>query len=566
MTFLLLSVICCFNTFAQLSLSERLSLAIEKQDDGQMYKLYAEIKETDLKELPDSSLLDYHFIAGYLNREANNSEKAIAHFMKAKEICDQKLGTHNVGYMVVMRNLGQQYYELGDYEKSLLFYEEGIIKSIAVWQWDMQSFANLMMGATDCYECVGQFREVEQLLSDTWSIWNTEQKPFDTYNYFPLWCLEQFYRRYEIYDEAIKVSDAILKFISERGYSSDPTVSTELYFRGNILESMGKTMEAVETYRKALDILDENNLQTEELYGQILGNLLIAIVKTDKWEEYISILEQIKEYGDNSNDNNIYNNALYSLSKTFNELGNYKEALLISDKLSQQNLSIEERNVIEQQRKDIGFNKEIIESKNTLEHLFESLPDNTAEWFDSGHKLSSAYYLNNDFEKNLAVLTKMYQTIKNGTNCGNDYLLWVLNSLVGIYLDTEDYDNALKFAVEKKQYLESIPDVPDGILHAAINGLIVAKLRSNDFSDIDADLEECRDLCSRVYGEKSANYAIYLHNKGRAYQLHGKFNDAKHTYLEALNLQREIEGKPMARTVQFLMELENQIVDDELND
>lgn len=560
------SVICCFNTFAKLSLSEKLSHAIESQDEELMHRLYSGIVESDIKQLPDSSLLDYYFIGGFINSEENNHDKAIAHFMKAKEICDQRLGTHNIGYMVVMRNLGEQYYELGDYKKALSFYEEGIIKTMAIKNWDTQSFANLIMGVQECYDRMGLFNEIPRLLLDAWNFWDINNEEFTTYDYFPLWCLEQFYRRFEIFEEAIKVSDVILKFISERGYLMDPKACEELYFRGNILVSMGKTLEGVETYQKALNILDKNNLLSTELYSQILGNLLIAIIKTDKWEKYNSILEKIKEYGDNLNDNYVYKNALYSLTKTFNELGNYNEALLISDKLSQQNLSIEERNVIEQQRKDIGFNKEVIESKNTLEDLFESLSNNSAQWFDTCHKLSSAYYLTNDIAKNFTILTQMYQSIKNDSSVGNDYFLWVLNSLVGIYLETGDYDNALKFAIEKKLYLESIPNVPQDILYAAMKGLIVSKLRSNNVGDIDEDLEECRYLCLSVYGEKSSNYGIFLHNKARAYQLQGKFNEAKQTYLEAIDLQREFDGKPMARTVQFLMDLENQIVDEELND
>lgn len=565
-TFLLLSVICNFTVFAKLSLTERLSIAVEKGDEELMQVLYSEITESDLNQLPDVSLLDYQYIAGIVNTLKNNPREAINHFLKAKEICDGRLGVHNIYYMEIMRNLGEQYCDMGDYTKALTFYDEGIIKSMHTNCLDTHFFANLIMGAAECYEYLGQFKEIEQLLSEAWSFWNTNNDEFPAYNYFPLWSLEQFYWRYELYDEAIKVSDEILKFISEKGNLSTPSVCDELFFRGRILDDMGKTLESVETYQNALNILDKNKLHTKELYGKILGNLLIAIVKTDKRKDYISILDKIKDYGEISKDVNIYKNALYSISKSLNEIGEYNDALLMNEKLFQQNLTAEERNIIEQQRKDVIFNKEITESKRELEHLFKSLPEGDAEWFEVSHKLSSAYRLNKEYSKNLEVLISMYQSIKNGSTQGNDYFLWVLNSLVGNYLDIEDYDNALKFAIEKKQFLESIQDVPETIFYAAINSLIVVKLRANNFCGIDSDLEECRLICTKLYGENSSNYGIFLHNKARAYQLQGKFNDAKKTYLNAIKIQRDLDGKPMARTVQFLMDVENQIVDEELND
>ena len=57
---LLPSVFCAFMAVAQISLSERLNHVLETQDMEIGVKLYNEITEADLVQLPDSVLFDYH--------------------------------------------------------------------------------------------------------------------------------------------------------------------------------------------------------------------------------------------------------------------------------------------------------------------------------------------------------------------------------------------------------------------------------------------------------------------------------------------------------------------------
>ena len=91
------SVFCAFSAVAQISLSERLNNVLETQDMDMGLKLYQEITATEIKQLPDSSLFDYHYLGGYLNSEIPNHEKAIYHLTEAKRLCDKSLGTQNFG-------------------------------------------------------------------------------------------------------------------------------------------------------------------------------------------------------------------------------------------------------------------------------------------------------------------------------------------------------------------------------------------------------------------------------------------------------------------------------------
>lgn len=57
----------------------------------------------------------------------------------------------------------------------------------------------------------------------------------------------------------------------------------------------------------------------------------------------------------------------------------------------------------------------------------------------------------------------------------------------------------------------------------------------------------------------SKQYGIYLHNRGRAYQLQGKLDEAKYTLLKSISVQNKVEGKPMERTVKYYMEVQQQL-------
>ena len=135
----------------------------------------------------------------------------------------------------------------------------------------------------------------------------------------------------------------------------------------------------------------------------------------------------------------------------------------------------------------------------------------------------------------------------------------------GICFEKEEYNDALRYAIEKWNYISSVPDITEDYLYYALNDVVAAKLRSNHLEGIDENLENVGALCSKLFGEQSENYSTHLHNQGRAYQLQGRLNEAKQIYLRAITLQIKNNRVPINRTVQYLMEVEKQITDEELD-
>jgi len=194
-----------------------------------------------------------------------------------------------------------------------------------------------------------------------------------------------------------------------------------------------------------------------------------------------------------------------------------------------------------------------------LETQFSSLQIGSEDWFETGHKLSSAYYLVKAHDKNADVLRKMYQAISLNDAVGADYYLWVLNNLFGLSLETEAYSDALKYANEKQNYLAGLSDVPAEYNYNSLNDIIVAKMKSNTLDGIDLELDKIESYYRMTYGEISSEYATYLHNRGRAYQLQNKLEEAKTTLLRSITIQNKVEGKPLGRTVKYYMEVEQQL-------
>lgn len=556
---LLPSVFCAFTAVAQISLSERLNYVLETQDMDMGLKLYQEITDAEIEQLPDSSLFDYHYLGGYLNSEIPNHEKAIYHLTEAKRLCETSLGTHSGVYMEIMRGLGDEYIDLGKYEDALAIFQEGITKSMYMRKVASHDFGNLIMGVQDCYELLGWFNEIPNHLSDAWSFWYKDETPLVTYTYFPLWRLEQFYKRYGMYDNAISVSRHIEDFIKSKGGNTHPELAEALYMKGNILVEMNKTDDGIKAFQNGLFILQDNGMSSSELYGMLSGNLLMALISAERYEESATLLKEIQQYSVSAQKPDTYKNALFSVANRAANMGNYVKAIEYNTMLLSLHLSKEESDVIENQKSTISYNQEVVESLPVLENAFSSLKIGQDDWFETGHKLSSAYYIVKDINKNSVVLTAMHKAIDLNKSIGSDYYLWVISNLYGLSLDKEEYLDALRYAMEKINYLNTLNEVPDNYRYNALNELVVAKMKSNTLDGIDSDLENIEKFYRNQYGEISSEYASYLHNRGRAFQLQNKLDEAKETLLQSITLQNKLEGKPLERTVKYYMEVEQQL-------
>ena len=564
MAVLLPSVFYAFSGVAQTSLSERLNYVLESQDMEMGLKLYQEITTAEITQLADSSLFNYHYLGAYINSELmsdneKNYEKALSHFLEAKRLCETSIGVHSGDYMEIMRGLGDTYIELGQCEEAVNIYQEGIVKSMYMREAASHDFGNLIIGLQECYELLGWFDEVPSHLKDAWIFWKKDFEPFETNNYYPLWCLMQFYRRYGMNDKALAVCNRIIEFISEQVGTKHPEMAEALWWKGNILRDMDKYDDAVKIYYSGISILKENGLEKTESYIGIVGNLLIQIISIGQNNEFDKLLNEIKNYSDQSGDTHSYFASIYASAQKYYESGIYDKALSLNAQSFDLDISNRDRELVEDQRRNILYAQDIDEEFPSLLELYNTLPHDSREWFEIGIKLSDVFFIRKDGNSGRKVQSEMFDAINKYPEIGKDYLYSVLNSLYNINIENKDYNEALRYAYEIKDFVYNSPEASEYNYLCASNNLVVAKMKCGIIESIDEDLDKEEMYTRLIYGENSSDYAYYLHNRGRAYQLQDKLEVAKETLLKSITLQNKVKGKPLDQTFKYYMELEQQL-------
>lgn len=558
-TLLVISVLCAINSNAQRSISEELEYVIyEEQDLTRGQQLYNSIKDADIKNMPDSVLFNYHYLGGYINSETPNHAKAIEHLIAARELCESRLGTHTIPYMEIMKGLGDEYNEIGETEKALEVFQEAIVKSMAARDYAGHAFGNLIMGVADCYETLGWLNEIPNHLMDAWSFWKKDETPLVTYNYFPLWSLEQFYRRYGMYDKAIFVSDKIIEFIKSNGGENHIELCDALYMRGNIFQKASNNDDAIKAYETALSIATYNKADNTEIIGSLYGNLACSYVVKSDFENCNRICDLMQSYYDRLSDSSSYYKNLLSIGILAADYKNYEWALSYFDLAEQGNLDPTDINLLKWNKDGVTFNLNILNHTNDYISSYESLAYGTVEWFENAYNLSTAYNLSGERDKTLDVLTSMKKAYDTYTSNGEDYILWIYNSFVSVCFNSLMYDDASTYAKERLDYINSLGVVPQesyAYYANCINDLVSAKLKAKNIENIDKFLDELKHYYLTIYGENSKQYAIYLHNRGRAYQLQNKLDEAKETLLKALSVQKDTMGDLIENTVKYYIEV-----------
>lgn len=245
--------------------------------------------------------------------------------------------------------------------------------------------------------------------------------------------------------------------------------------------------------------------------------------------------------------------------------GQYTKALYFVDLLLGRNLPAKRKETAENIREEILYSQEVINSIPDFERILQNSQSINKNWFETAFKLITAYFRKKETDKYHSLLTKAYHNLLYNEEAKKEYHFTILGALFNLNLNQGVYDLALKYALERWEYASLILDLPDRFKFECINNIVVAKLKSNKLDGIYEDLEKAEMLCRNVFGEDSETFAVVLHNRGRAFQLDGKFEDAKRLYQAAINLHSKTTGSPGPNTAKYLMETEKRLVDYELD-
>ncbi len=547
--------------YGQDDLSAYLNRLFDMQDNPQAVReALSKVTPKQIESAPDSVKFDYYYLSAAVDDlEDKYTPEKISNLEKAKEICERGLDVHSAVYMEIMYALASEYEEFERYDEAFSTYQEGMIKGLSLKNAYPQKFADLIMGMATCYEIQGRLEEIPTHFRDAWEFWDKGQEPFETYNYFPLWSLQNFYYRYGEYDKAKETSREILDFIHQKVGDTHIENAEELYFYGNILREQKKYEEACAAYRKGIKVCEKVESSAKHLNVQklLLGNLLLAYAKSGVVIEDTlnTILDDIKGNSIKTRTQTDYNNALFSLSKELNQKGNYDVANHYVSLLLRENLSEQERGVITNLKNTIEFNHNLASSEKILKDQLMSLPKGTKEWLNVARQLSIISYNKGDNEGNMKILLELYSCV---TTKDTEYYAWTAYNLIGSLFDANKYNDALPICQSYQIFAEE--NFGDDMRYVtALNNLIVAKLKCKQLGGIKENFLSLEELYRKKHGINSFEYSVYLHNYGRYLQLSNQLEAAKNTYLKAIKLQNKIEGKPFPNTVRYLSEVNSEL-------
>ena len=519
---LVISVCCVINVYAQQDISQRINDIMYSRNTEECGILIQQIKDSDIALMPDSTLFKYYYLSAWYYYENDEIEKQIEYLVKAKDVCETRLGIDNYVfvYFEIIKALGAACEFLNQNDEALLWYEEGMVKGLPYLGTDNETlqsyFKDIRNYSAKIYEMKGYKDMAMYLRSDN---------PLDYVGSFEYAC-ELLDKAIQLYNEN-EYNDAI-KFLDEakdifRRCGNDGRDMLQPLYRGYLLcyAGLGNTKE--------INKLLKNQSNTMFTYGDesYLVHDMYEVISN-----YILLHYDIKT-------------ADYYYQKLCKKIDNH---------------NIKDKQVIDEIGKQIQFFQEIYFQIDSLENVKTHLPLHTYEWGVTS-LLQSNLLIKIKRENDANEICKqIYSMSVNLVEDPQNIHWFVLMNLADYYNQKNNFSEAERYLSEQLEWLDS-NKFP---LNSEVRGWVYSKLAiaymyGEQFKKAENSINKAEQILVPVYGYQSQEYATILHNKGRLAQLNGKLDEAKQHLEKSVKIQIELEGKAMDKTTQYLDEVNHAI-------
>ena len=511
-----------FSAFAQHDISQRIYDVLISKNTRDCKVLMQQINETDIINFPDSTLLNYYYLAGWYSYENNNHKKQIENLEKAKEICETRLGIDSNVFMYfeIIKALGEACENLNKDDDALLWYEEGIIKGFPYLKTEVEplkTYLNDMRDkSADIYEKKGFYDIAEYLRND---------KPLD--------------------------------FIGSFDYAS------ELLRDALKLSYENKCNEAIKLLEEAKGIFKKCGNEGKEMMGPLYRVYLRCYA-------FIGNKKKINELLRTKSRTMFYDGTesylvgdMYEVISTFilnhydvNTAEFYYQKLLteIEDTNTKDSTEIAEIGEV------IRFYKNTYSQIDSLENMKSIAQRHSYEWGIASLQQANLLISIQRYDDANRICEQIYTSSVALKDDPQNLHWFVLMNLADYNLQNKNFTHAERYLSEQMRWLDS-REIP---LDAEERGWIynkmgIAYLNEGQFGKSEEMLTMAEQILLPIYGEQSQEYATILHNKGRLAQLEGNLNEAKSLLEKSANIQIEVSGKVGAKTSQYLEEVNHAI-------
>lgn len=519
---LVIFVCSAFSAFAQQDISQSIYDVLISKDTRDCKAIMQQINESDIVNLPDSTLFDYYYLAGWDSYENKNYGKQIEYLEKAKDVCETRLGIDNnvLVYFEIIKALGEACENLNKDDEALLWYEEGIIKGFPYLDTEVEPLKTYLNeirdNSADIYEKKG-YNDIAEYLR--------KKKPFD-------------------YIGSIDYANELLRDALNLCYEN-------------------KCNDAIKLLEEAKDIFNKSGNKGKEMLGPLYRVYLQCYAfmgDKKKINDLLHTKSKIMFY--NGTDSYLISD-MHEVIATF-ILTHYdiNTAEFYYQKLSKKidNKNPKDSTEVAEIGKTISFFKNTYSLIDRLENEKTAVQEYSYEWGIASLQQANLLINIQRYDDANEICEQIY-TSSVALKDDPQTLHWaVLMNLADYNLQNKNFTQAERYLREQMMWLDSQKIPLDAEERGWIyNKLGIACLNERLFSKGKEMLTKAEQILLPIYGEQSQECATIFHNKGRLAQLEGNLDEAKLLLEKSAKIQIEVSGKVGAKTSQYLDEVNHEI-------
>ncbi len=512
-----ISVCNVFNALAQQNISLRINDVLESHDIEECKMLMQQIKDSDIINMSDSTLFEYYYLAGWYSFQNKDFEKQIDYLVKAKEICETKLGINNNVFMYfeIIKAIGEACDELDKYDEALLWYEEGLIKGLPYLETDAETLQSYLMDirayTADIYENKGYADIAEYLRGN---------KPLD--------------------------------------YEGSFEYAFDLMMRAEDLNLEGQSIAAIELLDEAKRVFKRHGQDGKDMLQPLYRRYLRCYASLGDYNKMDKLLKTKKQMFQGENESylvydmsEIINICLFTHHDIKATTKYYKYLIKEFDKSNG-----EDYKTIINMGNNIDYYANIYHKIDSLEQCRSSLTSHDYSWGIASLQLSNLLIRVQREKESKEICENVYNISSKLKDDPQNLHWFILMNLSDYYNRTKELNKAERYLKEQLSWLDSKKIPADSEERGWIyNKLGIVYLNGKLYKEGTDVFTKAEQILLPIYGHQSQEYATILHNKGRLAQLDGKLDEAKRYLEESVKIQIELEGKAMDRTIQYLDEV-----------
>lgn len=522
--FVLILVFYACGLYAQKSIAQRLNDVLVAKDVKACKKLFLQITQEDIAQMADSTLFDYYYLAAWYAMENDQPEESYNYLVKAKELCETKLGIQNniFAYFEIIKAIGENRERAGKDDDALLWYEEGLVKALPYLDANVEPLKTyikeLRDNAASIYEANGYFDMAHYLSGD---------KPLDYEGSFENAC--------DLFNQAIS------------------------------LYKENKANEGIALLDKAKAIFKQCGTEGEEWMQPLYRGYLLCYTSIGDIKQIDKLLKTKKRVMFQGEGKSYFVSDVSEIIASFINIyhdmksaAKYYEYLVENYNRSD---SIEVKKV-EEMGKHLNFFLRTYNQIDSLEQVRKSYAnkDKDYEWCVTSLQLADILIMIQRYEDGNKICEEIYP-VSSQLSKGQDTLhLLVLTNLANYNIKRKDEPVAERYLKEQLQWLDAHGCASDDVKRGLVyNDLGVIYMNAGKYKESHKMQATAEKIFLHTYSKESLEYGTLLHNRGRLAQLEGKYDEAKELLTQAKNLQIKSSGKPLERTEKYLEEVEHAI-------